>query len=79
MMTVPLTIVTALQAVKGVTVLDGIQKKLGDRVKVNYAKGCEITTPELAGDGSTARTADDRKKKSRLVKLSRLLRRLMSR
>jgi beta-glucosidase len=29
--------------VKGVTVLEGIRAKLGDRVKVNYAKGCEIT------------------------------------
>src|SRR5712692_183413 len=29
--------------VKGVTVLEGIKKKLGDNVKVNYAKGCEIT------------------------------------
>src|SRR5258705_10458755 len=28
---------------KGITVLEGIKKKLGDRVKVNYAKGCEIT------------------------------------
>jgi beta-glucosidase len=29
--------------VKGVTVLQGIKNKLGDRVKVNYAKGCEVT------------------------------------
>src|SRR6267142_214152 len=29
--------------VKGVTVLEGIRRKLGDRVKVNYARGCEIT------------------------------------
>jgi beta-glucosidase len=29
--------------VKGVTVLEGIKGKLGERVKVNYAKGCEIT------------------------------------
>jgi beta-glucosidase len=29
--------------VKGITVLEGIKKKLGDHVKVNYAKGCEIT------------------------------------
>ena len=29
--------------VKGVTVLDGIKTKLGARVQVNYAKGCEIT------------------------------------
>jgi beta-glucosidase len=28
--------------VKGVTVLEGIRNKLGDRVKVNYAKGCEV-------------------------------------
>jgi len=28
---------------KGVTVLEGIRSKLGDRVKVNYAKGCEVT------------------------------------
>jgi len=28
---------------KGVTVLEGIKKKLGDVVKVNYAKGCEVT------------------------------------
>src|SRR6266478_6265473 len=30
-------------AVKGVTVLEGIKNLLGDKVKVNYAKGCEIT------------------------------------
>ena len=30
-------------AVKGITVLEGIRNKLGDRVKVNYAKGCEAT------------------------------------
>lgn len=30
-------------AVNGVTVLEGIRKKLGDTVKINYAKGCEIT------------------------------------
>jgi beta-glucosidase len=30
--------------VKGITVLEGIKKKLGDRIKVNYAKGCEITS-----------------------------------
>ncbi|HEY3026468.1 MAG TPA: glycoside hydrolase family 3 N-terminal domain-containing protein [Pyrinomonadaceae bacterium] len=29
--------------VKGVTVLEGIRTKLGNRVKVNYARGCEIT------------------------------------
>jgi beta-glucosidase len=29
--------------VKGITVLGGIKNKLGDRVKVNYAKGCDIT------------------------------------
>jgi beta-glucosidase len=29
--------------VKGVTVLEGIRTKLGNRVTVNYAKGCEIT------------------------------------
>jgi beta-glucosidase len=28
--------------VKGITVLEGIKHKLGDRVKVNYAKGCDI-------------------------------------
>jgi beta-glucosidase len=28
--------------VKGVTVLQGIRNKLGDRVTVNYAKGCEV-------------------------------------
>ena len=30
-------------AVKGVTVLEGIKAKLGGRVKVNYAKGCDAT------------------------------------
>ncbi|HYV25491.1 MAG TPA: glycoside hydrolase family 3 C-terminal domain-containing protein, partial [Pyrinomonadaceae bacterium] len=30
--------------VKGVTVLAGIRNKLGDRVKVNYAKGCDVTS-----------------------------------
>ena len=29
--------------VKGTTVLQGIKNKLGDKVKVNYAKGCEVT------------------------------------
>ena len=29
--------------IKGVTVLEGIRAKLGNRVKVSYAKGCEIT------------------------------------
>src|SRR5947208_2169056 len=29
--------------VKGTTVLQGIKNKLGDRVKVIYAKGCEVT------------------------------------
>src|SRR5213080_157187 len=29
--------------VKGITVLQGIRNKLGDKVKVNYAKGCEVT------------------------------------
>src|SRR5205814_8607257 len=28
--------------VKGTTVLAGIKEKLGERVKVNYAKGCEV-------------------------------------
>ena len=30
--------------IKGVTVLAGIRNKLGDRVKVNYAKGCDVTS-----------------------------------
>jgi beta-glucosidase len=30
--------------IKGVTVLEGIRNKLGDRVKVNYAKGCDVTS-----------------------------------
>jgi beta-glucosidase len=30
-------------AITGVTVLQGIKNKLGDRVKVNYAKGCDAT------------------------------------
>src|SRR2546423_13870213 len=29
--------------VRGVTVLEGIKNKLGERVKVTYAKGCDIT------------------------------------
>jgi beta-glucosidase len=29
--------------VKGITVLQGIKNKLGDKVKVNYAKGCDVT------------------------------------
>jgi beta-glucosidase len=29
--------------VRGITVLEGIKNKLGDRVKVNFAKGCDIT------------------------------------
>ena len=31
-------------AINGVTVLQGIRNKLGDRVKVNYAKGCDATS-----------------------------------
>ena len=31
-------------ALKGITVLEGIRKKLGPGVKVNYAKGCEVTS-----------------------------------
>lgn len=37
-------------AVKGVTVFQGIKKKFGDSIKINYAKGCEITSahwPEI--------------------------------
>src|SRR5437868_3985656 len=30
--------------VKGVTVLQWIRNKLGDRVRINYAKGCEVTS-----------------------------------
>ena len=30
-------------AVKGVTVLEGIRNKVGNGVRINYAKGCEIT------------------------------------
>ena len=30
------------QANDGLTVLEGIRKKVGDRIKVNYAKGCEV-------------------------------------
>jgi beta-glucosidase len=29
--------------INGITVLQGIKNKLGDRVKVNYAKGCDVT------------------------------------
>jgi beta-glucosidase len=29
--------------VNGITVLQGIKNKLGDQVKVNYAKGCDVT------------------------------------
>lgn len=29
--------------IKGTTVLQGIRNKLGDRVQVNYAKGCDVT------------------------------------
>jgi beta-glucosidase len=29
--------------VKGITVLQGLRDKLGDRVKVNYVKGCDVT------------------------------------
>jgi beta-glucosidase len=29
---------------KGITVLEGIRKKIGRLVKVNYAKGCEVTS-----------------------------------
>jgi beta-glucosidase len=50
-------------AVKGVTVLEGIKNLLGGKVKVNYAKGCEITNehwpdtevlPEPLTDGERA-------------------------
>ena len=30
-------------AVKGITVLEGIKNKLGEKVEVNYAKGCDVT------------------------------------
>lgn len=30
------------QGIKGITVLQGIKDKLGDKVQINYAKGCEI-------------------------------------
>src|SRR5262249_54819494 len=30
-------------AVQGITVLQGIKNNLGDRVKINYAKGCNVT------------------------------------
>ena len=33
----------------GVTVLDGIKKLVGDKIKVNYAKGCGITDLSKAG------------------------------
>src|SRR6266478_9821726 len=36
-------------AVKGVTVLEGIKTKLAGSVKVNYAKGCEITDAHWPG------------------------------
>lgn len=36
-------------AVKAVTVLDAIKKSLGERVEVNYAKGCEITNAGWPG------------------------------
>src|SRR5438045_4330455 len=35
--------------VKGVTVLEGIKRKLGDKVRVNYAKGCEIINAHWPG------------------------------
>jgi len=30
--------------IKGITVLQGLKNKLGDRVQVNYAKGCDVTS-----------------------------------
>jgi len=35
--------------VKGITVLEGIRKKLGNKAQINYAKGCEILGDSTAG------------------------------
>jgi len=42
-MTVRLAYRYGPSGVKGVTVLEGIKAKVGNRVKVNYGQGCEIT------------------------------------
>src|SRR5439155_25699741 len=50
--------------VKGITVLQGIRNKLGDKVRVNYAKGCEVTNEhwpetEVLPEPPTQKEKDD--------------------
>src|SRR5437762_6272687 len=61
--------------VKGITVLAGIRNKLGDRVKVNYAKGCEVTDAnwpetEVLPEPLTAKEKDEIDKAVRTAKNS---------
>src|SRR6266699_2286571 len=61
--------------VKGITVLQGIRNKLGDRVKVNYAKGCEVTDAnwpetEVLPEPLTAKEKDEIDKAARTAKNS---------
>src|SRR5215831_7412005 len=61
--------------VKGGTVLEGIRNKLGDRVKVNYAKGCDVVDEhwpqtEILPEPLTAKEKDEINKAVAAVKQS---------
>jgi beta-glucosidase len=43
----------------GVTVLDGIKQFAGDKVKVNYAKGCELSGLDKSGFDEAVKTAQN--------------------
>lgn len=42
----------------GVTVLEGIKQFAGDKIKVNYAKGCELSGLDKSGFGDAVKTAE---------------------
>ena len=42
----------------GVTVLDGIKQFAGDKIKVNYAKGCELSGLDKSGFDDAVKTAE---------------------
>lgn len=62
-------------AVKGITVLEGIKQKLGDKIKINYAKGCDVTDAhwpetEVLPEPLTAKEKDDIEKAVDVAKKS---------
>lgn len=42
----------------GTTVLDGIKQVVGDKVKINYAKGCDLSTLDKSGFDEAVNTAN---------------------